>query len=55
MNQITPDFIVEKIEDNFVITLNDRSVPSVTLSKTYLEMIDSNKSGKEKQKGKKYI
>lgn len=43
LNQISPDFIVEKVDDNFVITLNDRSVPSVTLSKTYLEMIDSNK------------
>ncbi len=47
MNQITPDFIVEKVDDNFVITLNDRSVPSVTLSKTYLEMIDQNKKSKK--------
>ncbi len=47
MNQITPDFIVEKSDDDFVITLNDRSVPSVTLSKTYLEMIDQNKRGRK--------
>jgi len=47
MNQITPDFIVEKVDDNFVITLNDKSVPSVTLSKTYLEMIDQNKKTKK--------
>ncbi len=47
MNQITPDFILEKVEENFVITLNDRSVPSVTLSKTYLEMIDQNKKTKK--------
>lgn len=47
MNQITPDFIVEKVDDNFVITLNDRSVPSVTLSKTYLEMIDQNRKTKK--------
>jgi len=47
MNQITPDFIVEKVEDDFVITLNDRSVPSVTLSRTYLEMIDQNKRGRK--------
>lgn len=47
MNQITPDFIVEKIDDDFVITLNDRSVPSVTLSKTYLEMINQNKRNKK--------
>jgi RNA polymerase sigma-54 factor len=42
-NQITPDFFVEKVEDNFIVTLNDRSLPSVTLSKTYLEMLNSNK------------
>lgn len=47
MNQITPDFIVEKVDDNFVITLNDKSVPSVTLSRTYLEMIDHNKKGRK--------
>jgi RNA polymerase sigma-54 factor len=43
MNQITPDFLIEKIEDNYIVTLNDRSVPSVTISKTYLEMLDANK------------
>ncbi len=42
-NQITPDFIIEKLEDNYIVTLNDRSVPSVTISKTYLEMIQSKK------------
>ncbi|MGE5353328.1 MAG: RNA polymerase factor sigma-54 [Acidobacteriota bacterium] len=42
-NQITPDFIVEKVEDNFIISLNDRHVPSVTISSTYLEMLNSNK------------
>lgn len=43
MNQITPDFMIEKVEDNYIVTLNDRSVPSVTISKTYLEMLDTNK------------
>ncbi|MGA8264380.1 MAG: RNA polymerase factor sigma-54 [Ignavibacteriaceae bacterium] len=52
MNQITPDFIIEKNEDNFIITLNDRSVPSVTLSKNYLEMLDSNKRGKKSKREK---
>jgi len=42
-NQITPDFLIEKVEDNYIVTLNDRSVPSVTISKSYLEMIDSKK------------
>ncbi len=43
LNQISPDFLIEKIDGDFVITLNDKSVPSVTLSKTYLEMINKNK------------
>jgi RNA polymerase sigma-54 factor len=51
-NQITPDFLVEKIDDNWVITLNDRSMPSVTISKQYLEMFDSNKRTKKNQREK---
>lgn len=42
-NQISPDFSVEKVDDNFIITLNDRFSSSVTISQTYLEMLDSNK------------
>ena len=47
-NQITPDFIVEKEPDGgFSITLNDRSMPSVTINKTYLDMLNEGK-GKRK-------
>ncbi len=42
-NQVTPDFLIEKIDHNFIITLNDRNVPSVTISQTYLEMLNTNK------------
>ena len=42
-NQISPDFIIEKEGDNFIVTLNDRAMPSVTISKTYLEMLNVNK------------
>jgi RNA polymerase sigma-54 factor len=52
LNQITPDFLIEKIDDDFVITLNDRSMPSVTVSRTYLEMFDSNKRSKKNQREK---
>ncbi len=51
-NQITPDFVVEKIDDNWVITLNDRNMPSVTISKQYLEMFDSNKRKKRNPREK---
>jgi len=42
-NQISPDFIIEKVENNYVVTLNDRAMPSVTISQTYLEMLETNK------------
>ena len=48
MNQITPDFLLEKVEDNYIITLNDKSMPSVTLNRSYLEMFDA-----KKRKGRK--
>lgn len=52
LNQITPDFLIEKVEDNFVITLNDRSMPSVTINKSYLEMFNSNKRKKKTENEK---
>ncbi|MCB9249922.1 MAG: RNA polymerase factor sigma-54 [Ignavibacteriales bacterium] len=52
-NQVTPDFMIEKVEDNYVITLNDRSVPSVTISTTYLEMLDSKKRKRKISKREK--
>ena len=51
-NQITPDFIIEKVEDNWIITLNDKSLPSVTIDKSYLEMIESNKKKKKSDQEK---
>lgn len=45
-NQITPDFIVEKINNNYTITLNDRGMPSVMISQSYLEMIENQKKSK---------
>jgi RNA polymerase sigma-54 factor len=49
MNQISPDFIIEKVENDYVITLNDRSMPSVTISRQYLEMFDSNRNKRGKK------
>lgn len=51
-NQITPDFLVEKTDDSWIITLNDKSMPSVTINKNYLEMFDSNKRIKRNQRDK---
>jgi len=47
LNQITPDFLVEKVDNNYIITLNDRSMPSVTVNASYIEMLNNNK-GKKK-------
>ena len=52
MNQISPDFLIEKIDDDFIITLNDRSMPSVTISRDYLEMFDANKRNKKNKREK---
>jgi RNA polymerase sigma-54 factor len=51
-NQITPDFLIEKNDDSWTITLNDKSMPSVTINKNYLEMFDSNKRIKKNQRDK---
>jgi RNA polymerase sigma-54 factor len=46
-NQISPDFVIEKIDENWVIILNDKSLPTVTISKQYLEMISTTKRRKK--------
>lgn len=52
-NQVTPDFIIEKMEGNYIITLNDKSLPSVTISTTYLQMIESKKRKRKISKREK--
>jgi RNA polymerase sigma-54 factor len=56
--QITPDLIVEKIDDKFVVNLNDRNIPQLRINPEY-EMIVKKKlkkikSGDEKEL-KKFI
>lgn len=53
INQITPDFIIEKMEDNFIITLNDKTLPSVTVNRQYLEMFHSNKKARKNSEREK--
>ncbi len=54
-NQITPDFIIEKVDGNYVITLNDRTSSSITISPHYLEMLDRNKGKKKKNQQQKEL
>ncbi len=47
LNQITPDFIVERDGDEFKIILNDKSLPTLSINRTYLELLKKDK-GKKK-------
>ncbi len=38
-NYVTPDFIVEKDDGEFIITLNDRNIPPLRLNRAYREMV----------------
>ena len=47
-NYIIPDFIVENVEKEFVVTLNDWNVPPLRISKTYKQLLSAkNKTDKE--------
>lgn len=38
-NYIVPDFLVEKVDDKFVVSLNDWNVPPLRISNTYKKML----------------
>ena len=38
-NYIVPDFIVEKVDDKFVVSLNDWNIPPLRISNTYKKML----------------
>jgi RNA polymerase sigma-54 factor len=38
-NYITPDFLVEKDNGDFIITLNDRNIPTLRINNAYRELI----------------
>lgn len=38
-NYVVPDFIVEKVDDKFVVNLNDWNVPPLRISNTYKKML----------------
>jgi len=49
-NTIVPDLIVEKMDGKFVVMLNDRSVPSLHISKAYADMLRRGSSAKKEVK-----
>ena len=38
-NYITPDFIVEKDDGDFIITLNDRNIPTLRINSAYKQLV----------------
>jgi RNA polymerase sigma-54 factor len=48
VNYITPDFIVEKIDGEFVVSLNDWNIPPLRISNTYKKMfLDKKNTNKD--------
>lgn len=43
-NYIVPDFIVEKIDNEFVVTLNDWNIPPLRINRTYRNMMMDRKN-----------
>jgi len=52
-NYIIPDFIVEKVDNEFVVTLNDWNIPPLRISNTYKQLLQ-NKNNTDKET-KQYI
>ncbi len=44
-NYIVPDFFVTRDKDDFIITLNDRGVPPLRVSREYKELLTNRRSG----------
>ncbi len=52
-NPVTPDLIVEEVEDELVLMLNDRTVPSLKVSRAYAELLK--KGSRASTDEKKYV
>ncbi len=50
--QITPDLIVEKAGNEYVVTLNDKSLPTLRINRRYLSLL---KEGKLSDQERKYL
>jgi RNA polymerase sigma-54 factor len=52
-SSVLPDLIVEKVDDRFVVMLNDRSIPSLHINRTYAGLLK--RGSTTRQEVKKYI
>lgn len=54
-NYITPDFIVQKVDNEFVILLNDRSIPPLRINKNYRDIISRKKGNAVSPETREFI
>ena len=54
-NYITPDFIVEKENGDFLITLNDRNIPPLRLNTAYKELVTPKGKQKPNPAAKEFV
>lgn len=50
---ITPDFILENIDGQLVLSLNSKNVPDLRVSKTYANMLEAYQNNKDRSKQEK--
>lgn len=43
-NYLVPDFVIEKVDNEFVVTLNDWNIPPLRISKTYQTLLKDRKN-----------
>ncbi len=48
--QITPDLIVEKVDDKYVVILNDRSIPTLRVNPRYLSLLKGSNTSEDERK-----
>lgn len=46
---IVPDLIVDKVEEDYVVQLNDRVVPRLRINRAYREILEDSKAGKREE------
>jgi RNA polymerase sigma-54 factor len=54
-NYVVPDYIVTKVEEDFVINLNDKNVPPLRINKAYKELMSKRKKNGVSSEAKDFI
>jgi len=54
-NYVTPDFVVERDDDDFIILLNDKNVPPLRINRNYKELMSRRKSNGASTEARDFI